>query len=221
MVKATRDGGAESFGNRLRRLRQEKKMSTRVMAAHLGVSAPTISNWERMIFQAGDDDIQAVARVLNVSEVYLRYGLSGQLAGDLRRGIPAGREAPIFLPDEIIHKGLLSLDGRSTVTVRATCGPGVFALLVRDDSGDDGSRNAVLSDDLVVVDPDADMLPGNLVLASIGAATAIVGRLSEFETKQGIRYEVTPPNRRFAKRRIDPAADRLLGRIIEFHRAIN
>lgn len=71
---------AETFGARLRRLRNERKISQVRFARLLGVSKPTVWKWERDEVRPRQKSLEAAASVLGVSERTLLFS-----GGETRR----------------------------------------------------------------------------------------------------------------------------------------
>lgn len=63
-----------TFGARLRRLRKQRRITLVGFARQVGVSKPTVWNWERDAVRPRQKSIRAVAAVLGVSEIELVFG---------------------------------------------------------------------------------------------------------------------------------------------------
>jgi len=63
--------GSESFGTRLRRLRVTRRLSQMQLAAHLDVSVPAISAWEKDRTRPRHGRIEAIGELLGVSTAEL------------------------------------------------------------------------------------------------------------------------------------------------------
>ena len=57
--------------NRIRRIREERGIAQKVLAIAMGVSAPTVSNWESGTKQPSNKNIQKLAEFFGVSTDYL------------------------------------------------------------------------------------------------------------------------------------------------------
>jgi transcriptional regulator with XRE-family HTH domain len=86
-----------SFGTRLRMLRKERRFTLVGLARQIGVSRPTVWNWERDAVRPRKKSIRAVASVLGVSESELVFG--GAAAGN---GSEGDSEIPPLRLSEVI-----------------------------------------------------------------------------------------------------------------------
>ena len=66
---------SESFGERLKRLRKERRMKQSELAAASGIAPNQISNYERGICDPGAFALECLADVLGVSMDYLWRGV--------------------------------------------------------------------------------------------------------------------------------------------------
>lgn len=73
----------ESFGSRLRRLRVTRRLSQMQLAAHLDISVPAISAWEKDRTRPRHGRIEALGALLGVSTAELLGTDSGELSPDL------------------------------------------------------------------------------------------------------------------------------------------
>jgi transcriptional regulator with XRE-family HTH domain len=69
-----------TFGARLRRLRKQRRITLVGFARQVGVSKPTVWNWERDAVRPRKKSIRAVAAVLGVSEIELVFGEAASAA---------------------------------------------------------------------------------------------------------------------------------------------
>ena len=91
----------DSFGGRLKRLRQQRRMTMAGLARKAGVSKPTLWKWERNDVRPRTKSIGTLAAALGVSESELLFG------GEEAAGNPAS--APPQVPDRstILTTGIL------------------------------------------------------------------------------------------------------------------
>ncbi len=73
----------ESFGARLRRLRVSRRLSQTQLAAHLSVSVPAISGWEKGRTRPRHGRIEALGALLGVSTAELLGTDSGKFSPDM------------------------------------------------------------------------------------------------------------------------------------------
>lgn len=70
---------AETFGQRIRRLRLHRALSMRELASRIGVSKPTLWKWEGDQVRPRHEAMAALAAELDVRELELIYGAPGEL----------------------------------------------------------------------------------------------------------------------------------------------
>lgn len=82
----------ETFGQRLRRLRTEQRVSTNALAKAVGVSGPAIRMMESGVTKQARLDIAIfIAEALGVTPRYLAFGDGGPVVPRLGKG-PATRD---------------------------------------------------------------------------------------------------------------------------------
>lgn len=69
----------ENLGERIRRLRRERRLTMVHLASRIGVSRPTLWKWEKGSVFPRQDMVCAIARALGVTEKELIYGSERQL----------------------------------------------------------------------------------------------------------------------------------------------
>lgn len=75
---------ARDFGERLKKMREERQLSQRQLASGIDVEPPHISRYERGLFMPNAETLIALARFLEVSVGQLLLGDDG--AGDFEKG---------------------------------------------------------------------------------------------------------------------------------------
>lgn len=78
-----------AIGERIRAARERLVFTQEALAERIGVSAVSISAWERGIYTPGRTNLRKVAEVLNTSESQLRYGAAHKAARSIE--LPQGR----------------------------------------------------------------------------------------------------------------------------------
>jgi transcriptional regulator with XRE-family HTH domain len=110
--------GEATFGTRLRTLRKQRRISLVGLARQVGVSRPTVWNWERDAVRPRKKSIRAVASLLGVSESELVFGdsaLADRLEGD-------GEPPPVRLSEVIgdCKERIAEIAGISAANVQIT-----------------------------------------------------------------------------------------------------
>lgn len=72
----------ESIGDRIRKLRKEKKITQRAMSKKMGTSEVAISNWETGKNELRGENLLRVAEVLGVSSTWLQTGNGSKYVDD-------------------------------------------------------------------------------------------------------------------------------------------
>lgn len=77
------EGPDETLGQRITRLRQNRGYTIVHLAGRVGVSKPTLCKWEKDAVYPRQNQVQAIARELEVSEIELLYGKKGSAGADI------------------------------------------------------------------------------------------------------------------------------------------
>lgn len=155
---------AGTFGSRLRDARKRAKLSGPKVAKHLGVSAQTVSFWER------DVNFPEVAKLIEISVLigvkvdWLLTGKDGPsegLAGVVGRIVPKITAQDLADFDPMSEQ--IANIGRGRVLTHFPCGPKSFQITLWDRS----NAPAYDQGDSVIIDPELPPTPGDMVLALV------------------------------------------------------
>lgn len=200
---------ATTFGERLRKARKDAGHSGPVLAKHLKVSAQTVSEWERDKYLPTADKLVTIARLTNVKVDWLLTGQNGSTVG---RGGTSGRLVPVIPFDDL--SSFIPSDESAANTLREKvfthfpCGNKSFAISIRDNSNSPRFE----SGDSVIIDPDAEPRPGDMVLAIVDGEPVF----RRFRPR-GKKVELSPLNSDWdvLHATLDGRSGRLMGTMVE------
>ncbi len=92
----------EFIGERIRALRDERRLSQDALAKEIGVSTNTISRWETATYKPSIEDLQKVADFFNVR-------LSSLLPADEEQGEPAHIQALLSVTGDLHEEDVQEL----------------------------------------------------------------------------------------------------------------
>lgn len=155
----------ETFGVRLRRARKAQGMSGPTLAKLLGVSAQTVSEWERDKYFPESERLKAIASHIRVRVDWLLGGTDGPPEHSLNA--KAGRLIPKI---PLAHLASANLNNLAASGMQVEymyshfdCGERSFQFTISDTS----NRPTFEPGDSVVIDPDRVIQPGDMVLAIV------------------------------------------------------
>jgi SOS-response transcriptional repressor LexA len=219
----------KTIGQRIRARRLALKMTQRELSAATGYSHAIVSQWENDLSKPKNTLL--VARALKTSMEWLLTGegneddLSVTVSTDgVINVVPADigiRKIPII---NEIQAGCWTesvecraVDGSiETINTDLELGPMAFALRVKGDS----MAPEILESDVVVIDPDVDPLPGDIVAAKNGNHEATLKQFRPRGTNdQGQEYfELVPRNPVYPSMRSDHNHVTIIGTMMEHRR---
>ena len=219
----------KTIGQRIRARRIALKMTQRELSAATGYSHAIVSQWENDLSKPKNTLL--VARALRTSMEWLLTGegneddLSVTVSSDgVINVVPASvglRQIPII---SYVQAGCWTescdcraMDGSiETITTDLDLGSMAFALEVRGDS----MAPEILEGDVVVIDPDVDPLPGDIVAAKNGSHEATLKQYRPRGTnEQGQEYfELVPLNPVYPTMRSDHHHVTIIGVMMEHRR---
>ena len=219
----------KTIGQRIRARRIALKMTQRELSAATGYSHAIVSQWENDLSKPKNTLL--VARALRTSMEWLLTGegneddLSVTVSSDgVINVVPAPiglRQIPII---SYVQAGCWTescecraVDGSiETITTDLDLGSMAFALEVRGDS----MAPEILEGDVVVIDPDVDPLPGDIVAAKNGSHEATIKQYRPRGTNdQGQEYfELVPLNPVYPTMRSDHHHVTIIGVMMERRR---
>lgn len=151
----------KTFGERLRMARQKASLSGPGLAKLLGVSAQTVSEWERDKYMPEATRLRDIASYVFVRVDWLLGGTDGPVehASDgLGRLVPSldAKDLAAFTPEEFVS-------GRARIMSHFSCGAKSFHLLLWENDNFPSFKPG----ESIIVDPDIELKPGLMVLAIV------------------------------------------------------
>lgn len=176
-MKKTPTPAQRAFGQRLRQRREEKDLTLDDIAKAAGkISPQAVEQWESGVTSPKQHRLVAVARLLEVDLGWLLTGVD--VDGSRQNGIASapnntGRTVPRIRWDDVTDKNS-AIEGTAQNTVLSSfpCGPLSFALIITDRSNSPEYEPG----DIIIIDPDLDAIPGDMVLATLHASSAPIFR---------------------------------------------
>jgi len=195
--------------DRIRRLRLARGMTLQQVASHFGISAASVSSWEKGINQPDSRKLATLADVLGTSVEYLLEGserMESRLAPQESAGLP-------FTPWELLGDTNASR-GPGVLVPALHTEPSRRAFATRYPGGAtavDWQPGRLPAGALVVVDPELTPQPGDLALLIDRTGRPFVG-----SPVSGTSGETSGPRYRDYSAGTVHGGSRLLGRIVEW-----
>ena len=210
----------EVRGERLKTLREKAGLSQAALAEKCGwASQSRVGNYEKGVRKIGADDAAILAAALGVHPAEILFGLE-----PVNNVIPAPiglRQIPII---SYVQAGCWTescecraVDGSiETINTDLDLGSMAFALSVRGDS----MAPEILEGDVVVIDPDVDPLPGDIVAAKNGSHEATIKqyRPRGYNAEGKEWFELVPKNEVYPSMRSDVCQITIIGVMMEHRR---
>lgn len=167
----------ETIGQRIKRLRKDRKTSQVKLGAEIGVSDVAVGYWEKDLNEPKGESLVKLAKIFNVSESYLLYGQdvsnTEPVYSSTLKGIPllSWVQAGMFTESEQ-QKLLSDVDTWIDSSVRGSAS--TFALKVRGDSMfNPNGMPSIPEGAIIIVDPDIQPDHGKIVVARLDGTNDI------------------------------------------------
>lgn len=208
-----RSMSASSFGDRVRRKRTELDLSLQQLGDRLGVTNQAVHKWESGRSFPKKDHLIALATVLQTTVAFLLTGAGenrsiteGTLANPLR--YQEGRVVPTYTPEQAIDK-----KSRPSNVLRFqthfSCSDTAFQIPIWNRCNDP----VFIVGDAIVIDPSEQPLPGDMVLAAIGAPPTPF--FAKYTLTSATDVVLQPLNPDWPSQRFDATRDRIIGVMTE------
>ena len=210
----------KEMNERLAELRATAKLTQNAVAKAVGVSRAAVTQWENGLTKPKGEYIHALAKLYGCTTGYILHGEDPGVGNVIPAPIGL-RHIPII---SYVQAGCWTescdcraMDGSiETITTALDLGSMAFALEVRGDS----MAPEILEGDVVVIDPDVDPLPGDIVAAKNGSHEATIKQYRPRGTNdQGQEYfELVPLNPVYPTMRSDHHHVTIIGVMMERRR---
>ena len=210
----------KEMNERLAELRATAKLTQNAVAKAVGVSRAAVTQWENGLTKPKGEYIHALAKLYGCTTGYILHGEDSGVGNVIPAPIGL-RHIPII---SYVQAGCWTescdcraMDGSiETINTDLDLGSMAFALSVRGDS----MAPEIQEGDVVVIDPDVDPLPGDIVAAKNGNHEATLKQFRPRGTnEQGQEYfELVPLNPVYPTMRSDHHHVTIIGTMMEHRR---
>lgn len=206
----------DDMASRLKKFREERKISQRELSRLTGIEQGTLSRIERGEMGLVSPHAKKISQVLGISEARLLGIVSNITPGQIgSRRIPIMDLTQLGKPPASEHDASTDLMA-SYVLSDFPRSVNTFAMYIRGDS----MEPTFCEGDLVVVDPDVSIKPGDFVIARIGNWENVFRRYRDLGLNpDGNKiFELIPLNSLYASVRSDHQELTILGIMVEHRR---
>ncbi|WP_235687604.1 MULTISPECIES: LexA family protein [Aeromonas] len=213
----------ESVGDRIRRLRKSLGLTQVKLAQMLGIKAPSVVQWESDKTNLSGENLLNAAKLFGVTPDYILYGgeIEQSAAPNMEMAQPDIHRIPVIsyvqagvwtAPNEIRE-----CDGNMAyITTDLDLGQRAFAIVIRGNS----MEPEFTEGDLVLIDPDEPIHPGDFVVAKNGEEEATFKKYRPRGYSEDGKeiFELAPLNDDYATMRSDRQPIQIIGTMVEHRR---
>ena len=213
----------ESVGDRIRRLRKSLGLTQVKLAQMLGIKAPSVVQWESDKTNLSGENLLNAAKLFGVTPDYILYGgeIEQSAAPNMEMAQPDIHRIPVIsyvqagvwtAPNEIRE-----CDGNMAyITTDLDLGQRAFAIVIRGNS----MEPEFTEGDLVLIDPDEPLHPGDFVVAKNGEEEATFKKYRPRGYSEDGKeiFELAPLNDDYATMRSDRQPIQIIGIMVEHRR---
>ncbi|MBJ7590201.1 helix-turn-helix domain-containing protein [Aeromonas veronii] len=210
-----------NIGERIKLSRSRLKMTQQQLGDKIGANKASISQWENGVYTPDAKNLSELAKALSVSVFWLMDG----------KGDPSGQNMEIALPDthripviSYVQAGVWTApneirecDGNMAyITTDLELGDRAFAIVIRGNS----MEPEFTEGDLVLIDPDEPLHPGDFVVAKNGEEEATFKKYRPRGYSEDGKeiFELAPLNDDYATMRSDRQPIQIIGTMVEHRR---
>ena len=190
----------ETIGQRVKARRNEKKLTQRGLGAIIGVSATSLTYWERGDVEPKNKNLAALARALDCSPDYLLHGATSGKQGSIAS---VHSRVPLINWDTVLESGAdKEKCAEDWLYYPKQCGRKTFALIVNNDSmvSPHPNSKSYPIGTIIFVDPDLPIKAGSRVIAQVGNAAQVT--FKEYREDGGNIYLI-PINSQYPTTTVD------------------
>lgn len=213
----------ESVGDRIRRLRKSLGLTQVKLAQMLGIKAPSVVQWESDKTNLSGENLLNAAKLFGVTPDYILYGgeIEQSAVPNMEMAQPDIHRIPVIsyvqagvwtAPNEIRE-----CDGNMAyITTDLELGERAFAIVIRGNS----MEPEFTEGDLVLIDPDEPLHPGDFVVAKNGEEEATFKKYRPRGYSEDGKeiFELAPLNDDYATMRSDRQPIQIIGTMVEHRR---
>jgi len=213
----------ESVGDRIRRLRKALGLTQVKLASMLGIKAPSVVQWESDKTNLSGENLLNAAKLFGVTPDYILYGgeQESSQAPNMEIAQPDIHRIPVISyvqagvwtePNEIRE-----VDGNvAYITTDLELGERAFAIVIQGRS----MEPEFVEGDMVLIDPDEPLHPGDFVVAKNGEEEATFKKYRPRGVgEDGCEiFELSPLNDDFPTLRSDRQHIQIIGTMVEHRR---
>lgn len=203
----------DGFGKRLAHARKLRGMKVREVAAHFGVSASTVTQWEHGLTEPTASRLLELPKLLNVSALWLLYNVglpepngNGNIAVQPQYVRSARLPRITAMAATTDHSVAIENTDDYVAAIDGSTASGDFAINIWDQS----NAPAMTVGDYVIIRPTKSVQPGDYVLVSVGQDRApLLGQIGRTDTG----WEVVHTNRLWGRRGLT-SIDEIIGVLV-------
>ena len=176
----------DTIGKRISARRNELKLTQRALGKLIGVSATSLTYWERQEVEPKNKHLAALARALDCSPDYLLHGATSGKQGSIAS---VHSRVPSINWDAVLEHGVdEEIEAEDWLYYPKQCGSRTFALTVSNDSmvSPHPNSKSYPTGSIIFVDPDVPIKAGSRVIAQVGNAAQAT--FKEYREDGGNRY---------------------------------
>ena len=213
----------ESVGDRIRRLRKSLGLTQVKLAQMLGIKAPSVVQWESDKTNLSGENLLNAAKLFGVTPDYILYGgeIEQSAAPNMEMAQPDIHRIPVI---SYVQAGVWTAlneirecDGNMAyITTDLELGDRAFAIVIRGNS----MEPEFTEGDLVLIDPDEPLHPGDFVVAKNGEEEATFKKYRPRGYSEDGKeiFELAPLNDDYATMRSDRQPIQIIGTMVEHRR---
>ena len=189
-----------NIGERISARRKELKLTQRALGRLIGVSATSLTYWERQEVEPKNKHLAALARALDCSPDYLLHGATSGKQGSIAS---VHSRVPLINWDTVLESGVdEEIEAKDWLYYPKQCGSRTFALTVNNDSmvSPHPNSKSYPTGTIIFVDPDLPIKAGSRVIAQVGNAAQVT--FKEYREDGGNSYLI-PINSQYPTTTVD------------------
>ena len=188
----------------------------RRLAEELGINEATVSMWVSGRAKASEENINKMAKLFKISEREVRMAFGDKSINNMVEGRIELEYIPVRGVSSATEEKFILEETETFLPFRKT-GPNQFAIKIVGNCmvDPDDPRNSIYDGDYVIVDPDAEALNGDVIVARLDGEYSTVKRMY----KHGAEVHLVPDNPK-CEAIIRTRATFIVGKVIDVYRPV-